>query len=77
VVATSPKGGAKVNKANGKDRVTRRDLFKKVGFTVGAAATVSLATTQAAEAEPAKPRKSGAGYRETEHVRTYYELAKF
>ncbi|MGB0670103.1 MAG: twin-arginine translocation signal domain-containing protein [Rhodospirillales bacterium] len=63
--------------------LSRRDLLKRsvLGASVaGAAAGVVAASGQTAEA--AKPdRKTlgnkGAGYRETEHVRTYYELAKF
>ena len=57
--------------------IGRRDFFRKAGLGVGAvgAAAVGLSVTEAAAA-PAKPSK-GAGYQETEHVKKYYELARF
>lgn len=45
-----------------------------VGAVVGTAAIATGAVPAAAEEKPAK---EGTGYRETEHVRTYYDLAKF
>jgi len=53
----------------------RREFFRKAGLGVGAlgAAAVTLA---AGEAEAA-PAEQGAGYRETDHVKRYYALAKF
>lgn len=59
-----------------KQRVARRDLLKVAGLG-GVAGAAALATkvgkAEAASAEDVK----GSGYRETEHVRTYYDLAKF
>ncbi len=55
----------------------RRSFLKLAGASVvggGAAAIATVAGTGAAEAEAAKP---GGLYRETEHVSTYYKLAKF
>jgi hypothetical protein len=57
-------------------RVARRDLLKFAGLgsVAGAAALTSAgAGKEAAAAEPTKD----SGYRETKHVRTYYDLAKF
>ena len=42
---------------------------------VGAAAVAGTETGNAEVAESAKPEHTG--YRETEHVRTYYRLARF
>lgn len=58
--------------------IPRRDFLKSAGLATGAAgaAAVALSTTGAAKAaSPAKDES--AGYRETEHVRTYYRLARF
>lgn len=58
------------------ERVERRGFFKMVGLgaLAGAAAVAAPGTVSTAEAEP---EAKGAGYRETAHVKTYYELAKF
>lgn len=63
-----------------KDKVQlgRRDFFKKAGLSVGVAAAASVvASGPAAAAESASSDKVTAGYRETDHVRSYYELAAF
>lgn len=57
----------------------RRDFFKKAGAGLGLAGAVAagLASgTAAAEVKLDRGSKS-AGYRETDHVKRYYELAKF
>ena len=58
--------------------MARRSFFRTAGLGVGAvgAAAVSLATGQSEAAEPAKS-PTAAGYRETPHVKKFYELAKF
>ena len=56
--------------------IDRRDFFRKVGLGAGAAA-VGVAASTAQAATPEKDPAKGAGYRETEHVKTYYELARF
>ena len=59
-----------------KQRVARRDLLKFAGLG-GVAGAAAIATSAGkAEAASIKDVKSS-GYRETEHVRTYYDLAKF
>jgi hypothetical protein len=56
---------------------TRREFFKTAGLGSAAAAVtaVGIAPTAPAEATEAKPEAQG--YRETAHVKRYYELAKF
>ena len=53
----------------------RRDFLKlaSLGTLAGGAALATGSAAQAAVAEEA----TGSGYRETEHVRKFYELAKF
>ena len=53
----------------------RRDFFKKAGLGAGAAA-VSMTAAKAGAVEATPPSK-GSGYRETDHVRKFYELARF
>lgn len=57
-------------------QVARRDLFKLAGLGGLAAGAAAIAATREAEAAT-EPSTSNAGYRETPHVRKYYELAKF
>ena len=58
--------------------VGRRDFFKKAGLGVGAAgvAAVSLSAKQG-KAEETAVKPGGAGYRETAHVKKYFQLARF
>ncbi|HLS69270.1 MAG TPA: formate dehydrogenase [Kiloniellales bacterium] len=53
----------------------RREFFRKAGLGVGAlgAAAVTLGAGDEAEAAVEKPN----GYQESEHVKRYYELARF
>lgn len=57
----------------------RRDFFKKVGLGAGAAGAVAMGLTSgSAKAGAPVDRGFKKGlYRETEHVRRYYELARF
>ena len=59
--------------------VGRRDFFRKAGLGAGAAgvAAVGLSAGQTKAAEPASGTGKGAGYRETEHVKKFYELSRF
>ena len=59
--------------------VGRRAFFTKVGFGAGAvgAVAVSLTGKKATAAEPVKAASRRAGYRETAHVKKYYDLARF
>ena len=60
-------------------KMGRRDFFRKAGLGAGAvgAAVVGLSVSNAQAAMPDKSAGKGAGYQETDHVKKYYELAKF
>ena len=60
-------------------QMNRRDFFKMAGLGAGAAgvAAVVVKTTGAAAGERLADRPSKSGYRETEHVKKYYDLARF
>ena len=53
---------------------SRRDLLKLAGLAAGVAGAAAASGTAKA-ATPVEREKDG-GYRETEHVRKYYELAR-
>lgn len=53
---------------------SRRDLLKMAGLAAGVAGVAAAAGTAKA-ATPVEREKDG-GYRETDHVRKYYELAR-
>lgn len=57
--------------------IGRRAFIRKTGMGASALeiAAASLAGVKAADA--AVDGAKGAGYRETDHVKTYYKLAKF
>lgn len=57
----------------------RRDFFRKAGLGAGAvgAAASGLAAGSAGATEPERGSGKSAGYRETEHVKKFYELARF
>jgi hypothetical protein len=62
------------------DRATsidRRSFLKKAGLTAGTVGAVAVATAAEAAVSSEDAAPGGDGYRETEHVRTYYELARF
>lgn len=62
-----------------KTALARRDFFKVAGLgagAVGAAAVVTRTTGVVADARAAD-RPSKSGYRETEHVKKFYDLARF
>jgi hypothetical protein len=60
-------------------KLGRRDFFRKAGLGAGVAgaAAVGLAASKGQAAVPGKDAAKGDGYRETEHVKKFYELAKF
>ncbi len=65
-----------MSEIDNKVETPRRGFLKLAGFgAVGGAAAAALTSgaANAAEADPA----DGSGYAETEHVRTYYDLARF
>ncbi len=55
----------------------RRSFFKKAGLGAGAVGVVALGLPEtAAAAELGSGKTGGSGYRETDHVKRYYEIAK-
>ncbi len=58
--------------------LARRDFFKKAGLGLGAAGAAAV-TMVAGEGEAAEvaPSSNSAGYRDSAHVKTFYELARF
>jgi nitrous oxide reductase len=60
-----------------KERLPRREFLKGAALSAGAAAVAAVGTApKTSEAADAKPASAG-GYQETDHVRTYYSLARF
>jgi len=53
----------------------RRDFLKQSAISVAAAGAVAVAGKGASASETAAP--TGAGYRETEHVKAFYNSARF
>ena len=62
-----------------KTALARRDFFKVAGLGAGAAgaAAVVMRTTGAVAEQRPDGRSSKAGYRETEHVKKFYQLARY
>ena len=60
-------------------KMGRRDFFRKAGLGAGAAGAVAvgLSVSNAQAATPDQSAGKGAGYKVTDHVKKYYELAKF
>jgi nitrous oxide reductase len=66
----------KMESKNKKDAVAdRRDFLKRSAVSVAAAGAVAVAGKAASASEVEVP--SGAGYRETEHVKAFYASARF
>jgi len=63
--------------AKTKKSLPRRDFLKAAGVAGGAAgvAAVALSSESAKAAKPESGTRSG--YQETDHVKKYYELARF
>lgn len=57
------------------DGTDRRDFLKMAGLGAVAGGATLVATK--GESEAAEPGRAGSGYQETDHVRTYYKLARF
>jgi hypothetical protein len=57
----------------------RREFLRLAGLGAGAAAGIVASAVAGREAEAAEPagEAQGRGYRETPHVKRYYELARF
>ena len=60
-----------------KTDIQRRKFLKTAGLGVGAVAVAgTVLSPKPAKAKTADMNKSGAGYQESEHVKTYYNLAR-
>ena len=68
-----PQSNDSAQEARRRHGLSRRTLFAAAGATGAAGLAVRPST---AVMQPKRSR-SGAGYRETEHVRTVYRLARF
>ena len=53
----------------------RRDFLKKAALSVAAAGTVAVASKTATAGETVEV--TGTGYRETDHVKAFYNSARF
>jgi nitrous oxide reductase len=64
-------------KTKAKSIRSRRDFLKKAALGVGTAAVAgkALSADEAAATPALKPNEEGS-YRETEHVKKYYEIAR-
>tara|TARA_R110000868_G_scaffold223155_1_gene475008 strand:+ start:2793 stop:3017 length:225 start_codon:yes stop_codon:yes gene_type:complete len=61
-----------------KQKLGRREFLKKAAVTGGAAGVAAVALSKgSAEAAVVSGSPKSSGYRETEHVKTYYDLARF
>jgi len=60
-----------------KKSLPRRDFLKAAGITGGAAGVAAIALTSKSVRAAAPESGKSSGYRETEHVKKYYELARF
>jgi hypothetical protein len=57
--------------------VARRDFFRKAGFGVGAAGVAAVTLKSEAKAAESVDSPKGSGYRETDHVKKFYQLSRF
>ncbi|MEE8351922.1 MAG: twin-arginine translocation signal domain-containing protein [Rhodospirillales bacterium] len=60
-----------------KTKKSRRDFLKAAGVTGGAVGVAAIALTSKSVKAAVPESGKSAGYRETEHVKKYYELARF
>ena len=60
-----------------KKSLPRRDFLKAAGLTGGAAGVAAVALTSKSAKAAVSETGESSGYQETEHVKKYYELARF
>jgi hypothetical protein len=69
-------GGSTMPSEKDNAKLDRRSLLKGAGLALGAAGAATA--SKVAAAAPAQAEKAPTtGYAETDHVRTYYKLARF
>lgn len=61
---------------SGKAGVGRRDFLRTIGLASGVAAAAAATAAKPAVAAETSESK-GSGYQETDHVRAYYDRARF
>ena len=67
-----------MSKENESQKNSRREFLKSASLATGAAGVVAVAVSStSAQAKVSKGEASQSGYQETEHVKKYYELARF
>ncbi len=59
------------------ERLPRREFLKGAAFFTGVTAVGAVGDAPASAAAVEEKPSTGAGYRQTDHVRTYYSLARF
>jgi hypothetical protein len=70
-------GGLTMRKEKeGSAQLDRRRLLKGAGLAIGAAGVTSAAAAKSGIAAKDETKPQQSGYRETEHVQTYYRLAR-
>jgi hypothetical protein len=76
--ASHPAGktGGSSSHSNSTDFSRRRFLFALGATSAGAAAAPALAAAPQQGTALAEPQESASGYRETDHVRDYYDSAR-
>ena len=57
--------------------IGRRDFFRKASLGAGAASVAAVGLTAQDSAAASPKAETGAGYRETDHVKKIYELSRF
>ncbi len=60
-----------------KKPLPRRDFLKAAGITGGAAGVAAMALTSKSAMAAVPESGARSGYQETDHVKKYYELARF
>ncbi len=67
-----------MNKENESQQNTRREFLKSAGLATGAAGVAAVAlSSKPSQAMVSTREANQSGYQETEHVKKYYELARF
>ena len=66
-----------MKKETDKEVANRREFLKRTGVAAGAVAVGATQTAQAASLTEQPVEVSQSGYRESDHVKTYYDLARF
>ena len=67
-----------MSKENESQKNSRREFLKSASLATGAVGVIAVAVSStSAQAKVSKGEASQSGYQETEHVKKYYELARF